>query len=47
MLISFTGDICFGDVDKFTKTPFKNIGEELSQMNCIVNLEAPVKEINI
>ena len=41
MLISFTGDICFGDVDKFTKTPFKNIGEELSQMNCIVNLEAP------
>lgn len=41
MIISFTGDICFGDVDKFTKTPFKNIGDKLSQLNCVVNLEAP------
>ena len=41
MIISFTGDICFGDVDKFTITPFINIGKKLSQLNCVVNLEAP------
>lgn len=41
MEISFTGDICFGDVDKFTRTPFKNISDRLSHLNCVVNLEAP------
>lgn len=41
MIISFTGDICFGDVNKYTTEPFKNIGERLSHLNCVVNLEAP------
>lgn len=41
MIISFTGDICLGDVDKYTTKPFKNIGEKLTHLNCVVNLEAP------
>ena len=41
MIISFTGDICFGDNDKYTMSPFKDISDRLSQLNCVVNLEAP------
>ena len=41
MIISFTGDVCFGDIEKYTRTPFQNIGDKLSQLNCVVNLEAP------
>jgi poly-gamma-glutamate synthesis protein (capsule biosynthesis protein) len=41
MKLAFTGDICFGDMEKFTNNPFKNIIKELSKLNCVVNLEAP------
>jgi len=40
MKIAFTGDICFGNIDKFTNNPFKNVVATLSKLNCVVNLEA-------
>ena len=40
MKLAFTGDICFGDMEKFTNNPFKNIITKLSKFNCIVSLEA-------
>jgi len=40
MKLAFTGDICFGDVEEFTDNPFKNIVAQLSEFDCVVNLEA-------
>lgn len=41
MKFAFTGDVCFGDVHKFTDNPFKFILHKLSAYNVVVNLEAP------
>ena len=40
MKLAFTGDIHFGNIEKFTDNPFKNVVTTLSEFNCVVNLEA-------
>jgi len=40
MKLAFTGDICLGDMERFTDDPFGNIIPELAQYNIVVNLEA-------
>ncbi len=39
--IAFTGDVCFGDFEKYTKSPFVNIIEYLKDYSIVINLEAP------
>jgi poly-gamma-glutamate synthesis protein (capsule biosynthesis protein) len=38
--LAFTGDINFGNMEKFSADPFRHVADEMSKLNCVVNLEA-------
>lgn len=40
MRLAFTGDICLGDMERFTDDPFSNIISTLVPYNIVINLEA-------
>lgn len=41
MKFAFTGDVCLGDIQKFTDNPFQYVKKSLSDYNIVINLEAP------
>lgn len=40
MKLSFTGDLSFRNIERFTTDPFKYINQKLSKLNCVINLES-------
>ena len=41
MELAFTGDVCLGDMERFTDDPFRDVIAALSEFNLVINLEAP------